>query len=127
MGSLYAYSLLPVLSVALLLFFTALRHGRGARGLAAFCLSVAIWSGMLLLIWLPKGSYLGERLAAVGAFVAAGYLHAAYEATRQKDLRLVWFAYAVALAITAAGAIWPGVIYGPHAMAKGPLFWPTMA
>lgn len=128
MTSFYAYSLLPVLSVALLLFSTALRAGRGARGLASLCLSVAVWSGMLLLLRFPGGSaWLGERLAAIGAFVAAGYLHAAYDTTRQRRYHLVWLAYAIAASITLGGALSPGVIYGPAAMAKGPLFWPTMA
>lgn len=128
MGSLYPYSLLPVLSVAILLLFTALRHGRGARGLAAYCAAVAAWSGMLLLLWAPPDlAYFGERFAAIGAFVAAGYIHAAYELTRQRKFGLVWLAYAVAALITVAGALWPGVIYGPRAMTKGPLFWPTMA
>jgi signal transduction histidine kinase len=127
MGTLYAYSLLPVLSVALLLFFTALRHGRGARGLAAYCLSVAMWTTMLLLIWMPSSlAYLGERFAAIGAFIAASYLHAAYEITHQTKFALVYFAYAVASVITAMGVIWPGVVYGPGAMTPGPLFWPTM-
>jgi signal transduction histidine kinase len=126
MGSLYPYSLLPVLSVSLLLFFTALRHGTGARGLAAFCLAVAAWSGVLLLIWFPSAATLGERFAAVGSFIAAAYLHAAWEITRQKKYGLVYFGYAVAVAITLGGVIWPGVIYGPKAMAKGPLFWPIM-
>jgi signal transduction histidine kinase len=128
MDSLYAYSLLPVLSVALLLFFTSLRHGRGARGLAAYCLSIALWSGMLLLIWMPSRlAYVGERFAAVGAFVAASYLHAAYEITQQTRFLLVYAAYGVALVITLAGAVWPNAIYGPRALTMGPLFWPTMA
>jgi signal transduction histidine kinase len=128
MGSLYAYSLLPVLSVALLLFFTALRHGRGARGLAAYCLAVAVWTTMLTLIWMPTSlGYVGERCAAIGAFIAAAYLHAAYEITHQTRFGLVYAAYAIAAAITAAGIVWPGVIYGPRAMTTGPLFWPTMA
>jgi signal transduction histidine kinase len=119
--------LLPVLSVALLLFFTALRHGHRTHGLAAYCLAIAAWSGVLLLIWFPATADFAERMAAVGSFVAAAYLHAAYETTNQKKYSLVYFAYAVAAVITIVAAIYPGVIYGPRAMAKGPLFWPTMA
>jgi signal transduction histidine kinase len=128
LGQLYAYSLLPVLSVALLLFFTAVRHGKGARGLAAYCLAVAMWTMMLTLIWLPTSlAHIGERFAAVGAFIAAAYLHAAYEITHQQRFGLVHAAYGVAFAITMGGVMWPGVIYGPRAMTMGPLFWPTMA
>lgn len=107
--------------------FTALRHGQRTHGLAAYCLAIAVWSGVLLMIWFPATAEFAERLAAAGSFVAAGYLHAAYETTNQKNFRLVYFAYAVALIITVGAALYPGVIYGPRAMAVGPLFWPTMA
>lgn len=127
MGSLYPYSLLPVLSVSLLLFFTALRQGKKARGLAAYCLAIGLWSGVLLMIWFPSTTELAERLAAIGSFVAAAYLHAAYETTNQKKFGLVYFAYFVALVITAGAALKPGLIYGARAMTIGPLFWPTMA
>ncbi len=127
MGPLYSYSLVPVFSVALLLFFTAALRGRNARGLAAYCLSVAAWSGALLLINVPEASHVGERLAAVGAFTAAGYLHAAFDVTSQKRYGLVWLAYLVAVAITLLGAVEPGVLYGPLAMQRGPLFWPAVA
>ena len=63
MGSLYAYSLVPVLSVAFLLFFTAALRGRNARGLAIYCLSVGVWTAALLCISIPKLAPLGERLA----------------------------------------------------------------
>lgn len=127
MRSLYAYSLVPVLSVAVLLFLTAARRGRSAYGLAAFSLSVAAWSGTLFAIQFPQLAAVSERFAAVGAFIAAGYLHAAYSVTDQKDYRLLWFAYVTAAIITAAGALSPGLLYGPRAMVAGPLFWPSMA
>ncbi len=127
MRSLYAYSLVPVLSVSLLLFLTAIRRGRRAFGLAAFALSVALWSFSLFTIWIPPLADTGERFAAVGAFISAGYLHAAYDVTRQRSYRLVLFAYAVALVITAGGVLRPGLLYGPRAMVTGPLFWPSMA
>lgn len=127
MRSLYAYSLVPVLSVSLLLFTTALRRGRGAYGLAAFALTVALWSFSLFTIWIPPLADAGERFAAIGAFISAGYLHAAYDVTRQRSYRLVVFAYVVALVITGAGALRPGLLYGPRAMVAGPLFWPSMA
>lgn len=125
MAALYPYSLVPVLAVAVLLFFTALRHR--ARGLAAYCLSIALWSGMLAALWIPALADVAERLAAVGAFIAASYLHAAYDVTGQRRYGLVYFAYAVAVALTAAGALSPGLLYGPRAMVAGPLFWPSMA
>jgi len=127
MGSLYAYSLVPVLSVAFLLFFTAALRGRNARGLAIYCLSVGVWTGALLCISFPSLATLGERLAAIGCFTAAGFLHAAYDVTAQRSYKLVWLAYLVALVITLLGVLSPGLLYGPLAMKRGPLFWPAMA
>ena len=127
MGALYPYSLIPVLSVSTLLFFTAVRRGPRGRGLALYCGATALWSATLMMIWVPGLEAIGERMAAVGSFIAATYLHAAYDATRQRDYRLVWLAYAVAAALTAGGVLWPGLLYGPRAMARGPLFWPGMA
>ncbi|HVE87087.1 MAG TPA: HAMP domain-containing sensor histidine kinase [Myxococcales bacterium] len=128
MGPLYAYSLVPVLSVAMLLFFTAALRGRNARGLAVYCLTVGVWTASLLCISLPSLAPLGERLAAIGCFTAAGFLHAAYDVTNQprRSYRLVGLAYLVALAITLTGILSPGFLYGPLAMKRGPLFWPAM-
>jgi signal transduction histidine kinase len=127
MGPLFAYSLVPVLSVALLLCFTATLRARNARGLALYCLTVAGWSGTLLLLCLPRMAWLGERLVSMGSFTAAGFLHAAYNVTGQRSYRLVGFAYLVALGLTVLSAVVPGVLYGPLAMTRGPLFWPAMA
>ncbi|MHB8877603.1 MAG: sensor histidine kinase, partial [Myxococcaceae bacterium] len=127
MGPLYAYSLLPVLSVALLLFFTAALRGRNSLGLAAFCLSVAAWSTTLLFLCIPETAAAGERLAAVGTFIAAGYLHAAYDVTGQRRYGMVIGAYGVGLGLTLLGAMVPGVLWGPLALTRGPLFWPSMA
>lgn len=127
MGTLYAYSLVPVLSVALLLGFTALRLGRSAVGLASFCLSVAAWCTSLLLCCIPGTALVGQRVAAVGAFVCAGYLHVAYDATRQAERGLVWLAYAVASATLLAGMLSPGLLYDPVSLRKGPLFWPALS
>src|SRR3954466_1131186 len=127
MGPLYAYSLVPVLSVAFLLFFTAALRGRNARGLAIYCLTVGVWTAALLSISFPSLTTLGERLAAIGAFTAAGFLHAAYDVTGQRSYRLVWLAYLAALVITLLGVLSPGLLYGPLAMKRGPLFWPAMA
>ena len=126
MGALYPYSLIPVLSVSTLLFFTAVRRWPRARGLTLYCLAIALWSGDLMMIWIPGWATVGERAAAIGAFVAATYLHAAYDATRQKSYRLVILAYVMATALTLAGVLQPGVLYGPRAMTRGPLFWPGM-
>jgi hypothetical protein len=46
MGPLYAYSLVPVASVAFLLFFTAALRGRNARGLAASSFAPASTTGV---------------------------------------------------------------------------------
>jgi hypothetical protein len=61
MGPLFAYGLVPVLSVALLLCFTATLRARNARGLALYCLTVALWSGALLMLCLPRTAWLGKR------------------------------------------------------------------
>jgi signal transduction histidine kinase len=127
MTFLYPYSLLPVLSVAALLFFTAVRRGRRAAGLTMYCLSIALWSGMLALIWIPSLAIVGERFAAIGSLIAATYLHAAYDVMRQRSYRLVWLAYAAALLLTLAGVLRPGLLYGPMAQTRGPFFWPAMA
>lgn len=127
LGPLFAYSLVPVFCVALLLFFTAALRARNASGLALYCLSLAAWSGALLLICLPRTAWVGERFAAVGAFIAAGFLHSAYDVTKQRSYRLVVLAYLVALGVTVIGMVSPNALYGPLAMKRGPLFWPAMA
>src|SRR5262245_26428011 len=126
MSFLYPYSLLPVLSVGTLLFFTAVRRGRRALGLTMYCLSIVLWSGMLALIWFPSLAIVGERFAAIGSLIAAPFLHAAYDVMRQRSYRLVWLAYASAVVLTLAGVLRAGLLYGPMAMTRGPLFWPAM-
>ena len=125
--SLYAYSLVPVLAVALLLFFTAALRTRGSRGLAAYCLAVAVWCSTLLGVFSSVTAPWAERLVASGAFIVAGYLHVAYDVIGAKDRRLVVFAYVVAAVMTAASAFFPGVVYNPVTLEAGPMFWPTMA
>ncbi len=127
MSALYAYSLVPVLCVALLLFFTAALRGDNARGLAAYCLATAVWSATLLLNYFEPVASMARHLAGSGAFVVAAYLHAAYDFTDQKSYRLVWFAYAVAALITAAGVLSPGLLYDPVSLSAGPFFWESMA
>ncbi|WP_163998414.1 sensor histidine kinase [Pyxidicoccus caerfyrddinensis] len=126
MGPLFAYSLVPVLSVALLLCFTAALRGRNARGLALYCLATAMWSGALLLLCIPSTAWVGQRFVTVGAFISATYLHAAYDVTRQRSYRLVGLAYAVAVVVTGIGVFIPNILYGPVALRRGPLFWPSM-
>src|SRR5262245_9178138 len=105
MTRLYAYSLVPVLSVALLLFFTAARRGRNALGLSLYCLSVAGWCFSLILCLFPLTAPVGQRLAAAGTFCCASHLHVAYDATRARSYRLVYLAYVIAAGITLAGAL----------------------
>src|SRR4051812_3067452 len=99
MNPLYAYSLLPVIAVAALLFFTAVLRGRNARGLALYCLSIAVWCGALFLLSWQSTAPLGQRLAALGTLTSAGFLHAAWDATRQRSYALVWLAWGVAIVI----------------------------
>ena len=127
MNPLYAYSLLPVIAVALLLFFTAALRGENARGLSLYCLSVAVWSGALLMLTSQRTAELGMRFAALGTFTAATYLHAAWDATRQRSYALVWLAYAVAAVISVAGAVFPDLLHQPGGLGMGRMFWPAMA
>ena len=127
MTPLYGYSLVPVLSVALLLFFTTARRGRGALGLALYCLSVACWCFTLILCLFPRTAPVGQRLAASGTFCCASYLHAAYDATGQRSYGLVVLSYLGALFLTLLGALMPGLLYSPVTLRAGPMFWPGMA
>jgi signal transduction histidine kinase len=127
MNVLYTYSIAPVLAVSLLLFFTAVLRARGAKGLGAYCLAIAVWSGALLLSVLPATAHVGQKLVATGGYVVAAYLHAAYSLTGQKRFALVWLAYLMATAITLLHLFWPGMLFDPLALRAGPLFWPAMA
>jgi signal transduction histidine kinase len=122
---LYAYSLIPVLAVSLLLFFSLLFYGRSLLGLLLYCASIAAWSGTLVLLSFPATPDIIRRFAQVGAFVSASFIHAAYDFTRQRSYAFVWFVYAVALAITLIGIVWPGMLYSPETLAPGPAFWPA--
>ncbi len=126
MTPLYAYSLLPVLSVSLLLFTSTLLYGRELRGLVAYFCSVAVWAASLLMFAFPQTSGVARHLAQVGAFVSASFIHVAYEFTAQKNLTMVWLAYGAAALITAAGVLWPGLLYDPGSLRVGPAFWPSM-
>ncbi len=127
MEPLYAYALVPVVATSALLFFSTLAWVRTERGLLAYSGAIMLWSGSLLLAHLPSTSAFGLSLAASGAFVAAGYLHAAFDVSdTQRGRFLVWIAYVVAIIVTFMGAFAPGVLYDPVSLAAGPLFWPSM-
>ena len=64
MTPLYAYSLLPVLSVALLLFFTVILRNRTMFGLAAYSGAIALASANLLLTYIPAVAPIALRTAA---------------------------------------------------------------
>lgn len=129
MSTLYAYSLMPVVAVSLLLFFTVLLRQRGSWGLAAYCGAIAAWSSNLVLAFSPSAgaSEFGLKMSAVGAFIVAAFLHAAYDLTEQRRYELLWIAYGAAAVITVAGFAIPGLLYDPTSLAAGPLFWPAMA
>ena len=126
MNDLYTFSIFPVLAVSLLLFFSSVLRGQDARGLGAYCLAIAVWSGALLLSLLPPTAQVGQKLVATGGFVVATYLHAAYDLTAQRRFALVWLAYGVAAAISLLHLLWPGMLHDPGTMRAGPLFWPAM-
>ena len=124
---LYAYSLLPVIAVSFLLCFTAALRGHNARGLSLYCGSLAVWTTALFMLCFARTQELGMRLAAMGALTAAGYLHAAWDATRQRSYVLVWLAWGVAVSLSVLGAFQPGLLHQPHGLGMGPYFWPAMA
>ena len=93
MTSLYAYSLIPVLSVALLLFTSALLYARSMPGLTLYCAAIAIWSASLLMFAFPELTGIAKHFAQTGAFVSAAFIHAAYDFTHQRQYTLVWLAY----------------------------------
>lgn len=127
MDRLYVYSVVPVVAVGLLLASSALLHGKGrARGLAAYCLAVAVWAAALGAAFVPATRGLGGGLAATGGFVVAAYFHAAAELLGLRARGLLVAAYGVAAAIAAAHLAAPGLIYDPAALGAGPLFWPSM-
>ncbi|MGM0556023.1 MAG: sensor histidine kinase [Myxococcota bacterium] len=126
MTPLYAYSLIPVISVSLLVFFTAALRTEKNWGLAAYSGFTSVWASLLLMTYFPGLESIGSRGAAAGALVAASYLHAAYEQTEQQHFALVWIAYLVAALITAAGAVFPGLLYDPATLSAGPFFWESM-
>jgi signal transduction histidine kinase len=124
---LYAYSLLPVLSVSLLLCFSLLVYaGRSMLGLMIYCGTVAVWTGALLLCVFPPTADLGERLAPIGAFIVASFAHAAYDLMRQQNYLPVWLAYVTAAVITIIGFLVPGLLYSPSTFRAGPAFWPAI-
>lgn len=133
MPTLYTYSLIAVLAVALLLFSTAALQSRTGDGrvptvgLTLYCASVAFWSGTLFLNALPGYIGIAERLAQSGAFVVASFVHVAYDYSKQPHYRLVWLGYAAAVVITAVGIVDTGLLYSPGSYRAGPLFWPSMA
>lgn len=126
MNPLYAYSLLPVVAISLLLFFTLVLRVRRHWGVAMYCGSTFVWASALLVSYFPALSELGSRAAAVGAFVAASYVHAAYDFTQVRRTWLMVAAYGVAGALTVVGFFVPGVLYNPVTLDAGPFFWPGM-
>ncbi len=127
MDRLYAYSLIPVLAVSLLLALTVALRLRRRIGLGVFAAALAIWSGNLLLTYFPPLADWSSRLAASGAFVAAGYLHACYDVIGRANRALLAVAYATATAVTLTGLVVPGLLFDPVTLSAGPMFWPGMA
>ena len=123
MDPFYTLSLAPVIAVALLLFFSAALYCRHATGLIIYSLSVAVWAGALLACAFPEVAGVGRRMAAVGAFVSAAYIHAAYDFTQQARYMPVWLAYGAAAVITLMGVVFPGALYDPATLQEGPYYW----
>ena len=127
MSWLYFYSLVPLLSVSLLLLFSVAGRSRTVGfGLPIFFVCVAVWSASLLMRSMAWSAPIASRFAACGAFVVAGYTHLAWDFARRDDYLLVWVAYTVASVITVIGLFFPGFLYDPVRLTQGPMFWPAM-
>jgi signal transduction histidine kinase len=127
MDRLYAYSLIPVVAVSLLLALTVALRMRRRMGLGIFAAALAIWSGNLLLTYFPPLAEYASRFAASGAFVAAGFLHASYDVIGRSHRGLLAVAYATATIVTTVGFFVPGLLFDPVSLSAGPMFWPGMA
>ena len=126
MTPLYAFSLVPVMCVALLLFFTVITKPSLGGGIASFSASIAAWTLSLLLTFFDPVAPIAQRFAACGAFVVAGYLHLAWDYTSQKNYIIVWLTYLGAALCTGAGVVFPGLLYDPVSLTAGSMFWPAM-
>ncbi len=126
MDRFYVYSLVPVVAVALLLFFSSVLHARRTPDLAMYCLAIATWSGGHMLIAFPSTTSIGQRLVAAGGFVVAGFLHAAYDLLGEKRRAWLWSAYLVAALILLAQVFQPGLIHDAVRLQAGPWFFPSM-
>lgn len=119
MSPLFVPSLIPLVLLAMVLGALALRAPRA--GLASWCFATAAWALSLLLVAHEVTRAVGERLLMVGFFVPAALRHALRE-------DLGWEAgperlyYGAALALTAVGAVWPGLFLSEAGTAAGPAF-----
>ncbi len=119
MSPLFVPSLIPIVLIPTLLGASALRLGD--RGLAAWCLSTAVWALSLLLVVRPESRALGERLLMVGFFVPASFRHALGDAL-QWPTRPIRLYYAFAALTTALGFVWPHLFLAEGGTAAGPAF-----
>lgn len=125
----YTYSLLPVMSVALLLCFEfAFRSGR-VRTMALYCASIAIWASILFASQVPHLAYIQIQLSAFGCLVSATYVHAMFDLMEWKGIRrrTIWIAYLSAMAITLLTSLTRDTIGDQFSLQSGPWSLPAMA
>ena len=132
LDTLYFYSLIPVLSIALLLCFSmALRGGRQEEGslvgLTLLFGSIALWCAALMACFLEDWVWLGQRFAACGTLIVASFHHTVWDLTGQPRRWVTTLAYVLALGILGFGVFSPGMLYDPTTLTAGPFFWQGMA
>jgi signal transduction histidine kinase len=129
MRAMAALTLYPTWALAVLFATTAVRLGRSARyGLVAACLALALWMTALVLLAQPAWTALAERLIPSGMLMAGAFVHAGAQLAggpRRRGVVVAIYAFGVVVAL--AGAIWPGLYFGPGVHGPGPLFWPLAA
>ncbi len=120
-----ALALYPLWAVAMTVFVTVLRLGRGTpRGLLALCFFLALWVTGLILLESPQTSAFAERVVPAGMLLAAGFVHAGTDLTTPRSRALVGVVYAATGAVAILGVVLPRALYAPGARAPGPVFLP---
>lgn len=127
MNILYTYSLVPVISIALLLALESLFSGRKIKGMALYCLAVACWAGILFLSQLPGWQHLQVRFCAFGVVVSAAHVHGMFDLMEWEGRLIVLFGYGVSLSLLIGSVCMPALLSHELALRSGPWSLPAMA
>lgn len=121
----FAFALVPLWALSLVVGFTALRMARRlGAGLVLLCFATAIWVSGLILLLTPGAAPWAERALPSGMLLAGAFVHAGANLSGERHPRAVAFAWATSVAVSLAGFLWPRALYGPGAVGPGPLFLP---